>query len=84
MSAHGHLDCLAVIQAMYDYLDDELTTERLVAMQGHLATCTGCRQHVEMARCFLARLSCLPIDPQDLAALSDKVRSAIRRELPPS
>lgn len=84
MSGHGHLDCLAVVRAMYDYLDEELTPERLDAMKGHLATCTGCRQHVEMARCFLTRLSCLPLDPQELSALGDKVRAAIRRDVPPS
>lgn len=79
----GHLDCLAVVRAMYDYLDEELTPERVEAMKGHLAACTGCREHVEMARCFLARLSALPVDAQECAALTDRVRAALRRELTP-
>jgi hypothetical protein len=39
-----------------------------------------------MARCFLARLSALPVDEQDCAALAERVRAALRREagLPPA
>jgi anti-sigma factor RsiW len=83
---HDHTDCLAVVRAMYDYLDEELTTERVEAMKGHLATCTGCREHVEMARGFLARLSSLPVDDGECAALAERVRAALRREgaRPPS
>ncbi|MCE2941447.1 MAG: anti-sigma factor family protein [Gemmatimonadota bacterium] len=86
MTVHVHAECLAVVRAMYDYLDEELTAERLAEMQGHLAACAGCREHVEMARCFLARLSALPVDEQDCAALAERVRAALRREagLPPA
>lgn len=80
MSAHGQLDCLAVVRAMYDYLDEELTPERFDEVKGHLAACTGCREHVEMARCFLSRLSTLPVDERDVAALAAKVRAALRHE----
>ncbi len=73
-------DCASVARAVYDYLDDELTAERLQAIKGHLAACTGCTEHVVFARQLLDQLSSLPVDDAQIAALTDRVRAALRAE----
>lgn len=82
MTNPSHLpDCAAVARAVYDYLDAELTADRLQAIKGHLDHCRGCTEHVVFARQLLDQLSSLPVDDAQVAALTDRVRAALRAEV---
>jgi anti-sigma factor (TIGR02949 family) len=50
------LDCRSAMQQLWDYVDGELTPERLVAVQRHLDHCSHCHPHVDFAERFLAAL----------------------------
>jgi mycothiol system anti-sigma-R factor len=41
---------------LWDYLDDELTQERMGAIRRHLAECSRCHPHAEFAERFLEAL----------------------------
>jgi anti-sigma factor (TIGR02949 family) len=73
-------DCASVARALYDYLDDELTPDRLEAIKGHLTHCTGCTEHVDFARQLLDQLAAMPVDAAQVASLTERVRAALRAE----
>jgi anti-sigma factor (TIGR02949 family) len=50
------IDCLTAVRQLWDYLDDELTEERLRAVQHHLESCGDCLPHRDFARQFLQAL----------------------------
>jgi anti-sigma factor (TIGR02949 family) len=74
------LDCYAAMRQLWDYLDDELTESRMLAVQAHLLTCGECYGHYDFARHFLDALEaqlqaeCAP------AALHARVRETLRAE----
>lgn len=74
------LDCLTVVHEMWDFLDQELTPARWEQVRLHLATCTGCREHVDFCRAFLARLHEIPVAPTDVEELRARVVDALRTE----
>ena len=80
MTAPAPLDCLTVVHLMWDFLDHELSGERWEEVRVHLATCTGCRAHVEFCRSFLTRLRDVPIDAHEIEDLRGRVRQALRME----
>lgn len=47
------LDCDAVMRQLWDYLDGELTPERMAAMGAHLDVCKRCFPQLEFERSFL-------------------------------
>jgi len=49
-------------------------------VRAHLATCTGCREHVEFCRSFLERIRDVPVAELEVAALRERVRGALRAE----
>jgi len=50
------VDCTAAMQQLWDYVDGELTPERMFAVKRHLAECSHCVPHAEFAERFLAAL----------------------------
>ena len=72
------LDCEAVVRELWDWLDDELPADRWTAIQDHLASCTGCSEHVAFARTFLTKVTTPPSSEPDVQALKYRVRMAIR------
>ncbi len=74
------LDCLTVVHLMWDFLDRELPDQRLDEIRQHLATCTGCRSHVDFCRSFLQQLRSAPLETRDVDALRGRVREALRAE----
>jgi anti-sigma factor RsiW len=74
------IDCLHVVHQMWDYLDKELPAERWEEVRAHLATCTGCREHVEFCRSFLERIRDVPVEELEVAALRERVRGALQSE----
>lgn len=53
---HSGLDCRSAMQQLWDYVDGELTPERLSAVERHLTECAHCHPHAEFAERFLAAI----------------------------
>jgi anti-sigma factor (TIGR02949 family) len=51
------VDCTAAMRQLWDYLDGELTPERMDAVRAHLDRCAGCIPHADFERAFLEALS---------------------------
>ena len=72
------LDCRSAMQQLWDYVDGELTAERMTAVKRHLDACANCHPHAEFAERFLAALHQTREDrgcPQDVRA---KVMASLR------
>ena len=51
------IDCRTAVQKLWDYLDEELTPERMDEVRRHLERCGKCLPHHEYGRAFLAALA---------------------------
>jgi anti-sigma factor (TIGR02949 family) len=51
------IDCRTAVQQLWDYLDEELTPERMDDVRRHLERCKKCLPHHEYGRVFLAALA---------------------------
>lgn len=51
------IDCNAAMRQLWDFLDGELTDERMAAVRTHLDRCKGCVPYAEFERAFLEALS---------------------------
>lgn len=51
------IDCHTAVQRLWDYLDEELTPERMQEVRFHLERCARCLPHHDYARVFLAALA---------------------------
>jgi mycothiol system anti-sigma-R factor len=53
-SDHGQpaLPCASVLTLAYEYLDGEVAPDQKLKVEGHLARCPGCREHIERERSF--------------------------------
>ena len=51
------IDCRTAVQQLWDYLDQELTPERMAEVRGHLDRCAKCLPHHDYANTFLSALS---------------------------
>ena len=47
------LDCETVMRELWDYLDEELTPERMAAIRAHVEMCQRCYPQYEFERAFL-------------------------------
>ena len=50
-------DCAAAMRQLWDYLDQELSEERMAAMRDHLDRCQGCWPHYDFDKAFLAAIA---------------------------
>jgi anti-sigma factor RsiW len=78
--SHGPCDCRQAVRQLYDYVDNALTSDQLEAMRRHLTHCTGCHEHVELARKFLHQLGSCPVPAHEVAAVAARIRDALRKE----
>jgi anti-sigma factor RsiW len=74
------ISCHDVVRDLWDFLDSELDATRWTAIREHLATCEGCRSHVEFCRAFLARVGELPVSAEELERTAARVRASLREE----
>ena len=51
------MDCDQVVRTLWDYLDGELTDERMNEVRAHLKACRGCFPHFDFERAFLEALA---------------------------
>lgn len=71
------LDCDAVMRQLWDYLDDELTADRMDAIREHLEVCKRCQPHAQFERTFLSALAQARREPANPASLATRVRAAL-------
>ncbi|MCC7051924.1 MAG: zf-HC2 domain-containing protein [Gemmatimonadaceae bacterium] len=72
------LDCETVMRRLWDYLDGELTVERMREIELHLAHCERCRPHAEFRRAFRGAVAGAGSASDDTDALSRRVRAALQ------
>ncbi len=65
---------------LWDYLDQELTADRIHMVRDHLETCAHCLPHAQFAEGFLAAIGrCRPTDGMP-DGVRQKVMTALRDE----
>ena len=74
------LDCNAVMRQLWDFLDEELTSERMYAIREHLALCRPCQSHMDFERAFLDALAEARRAERAPSTLRTRVLEALRRE----
>jgi anti-sigma factor (TIGR02949 family) len=77
---HEMLDCDTVMQQLWDYLDEELTPDRMTAIRAHLAMCARCYPQYEFERAFLVALSGAQAEHSNPEALRKRVAVALRAD----
>ena len=75
------VDCGAAVRQLWDYLDGELTPDRVTLIKDHLAHCGTCFRAFEIQEELLRRVreTAAPADDPGLAELERTVREMIRR-----
>ena len=74
------MDCNAVMRQLWDYLDGELTAERMLAVREHLAVCARCFPQVEFERTFLGAIARAQREHSDPRRLGERVLAGLRAE----
>jgi anti-sigma factor (TIGR02949 family) len=68
------------MRQLWDYLDGELTADRMAAIRTHLSLCKCCAPHADFEQAFLAALSRARRIAPATGALRQRVISALRME----
>ena len=74
------LDCESVMRQLWDYLDDELTPDRMEAMRAHLAVCKRCVPQAHFERAFLGAVVRAQRAHGHTERLRERVVAALRVE----
>ncbi len=80
MSDHDRLNCRAAMAQLWDYLDQELTDDRMAAVRQHLSACRACLPHEEFARGFLEALASCRHEGDVPAEVRARVMERLRDE----
>lgn len=72
------LDCHMVMQQLWDYLDEELTAERMEAIRAHLAVCQRCFPQYDVERAFLQAIAAVGRDHPRPEVVKTRVLAALR------
>lgn len=72
------IDCQTVMRQLWDYLDGELTTDRVQAIEGHLKMCARCYPQCEFERAFLDQVGNLRREHSDLPRLRSKLLDTLK------
>jgi anti-sigma factor (TIGR02949 family) len=73
---HNRIDCEEAIRRIFDYIDHELTGQRLEEFQRHIETCHDCYDHTEFERLLKERIKNLMRGNTD--ALKKRVEELIQ------
>lgn len=74
------MNCEDVMRQLWDYLDGELTPERMQAIEAHLAMCGRCHPQAEFERAFLRAVAQVQREPSDTERLAARVMAVLRAE----
>lgn len=80
MSGQTMLDCEAVMRQLWDYLDGELTADRMAAIRAHLELCKRCYPQYEFERSFLDAVAARQRQHSDQEGLRSRVQAALRSQ----
>ncbi len=75
MTSAPMLDCESVMRQLWDYLDGELTPQRMTEIRLHIEVCQQCYPHFQFERSFLDAISArrrTHSDPERLRAMLRK------------
>lgn len=72
------IDCQSVMRQLWDFLDGELTSERVQAIEGHLKMCGRCYPQYEFERTFLDQIGKLRREHSDLPRLRSRLLDALK------
>ena len=72
------LDCESVMRQLWDYLDGELTPDRMAAMRAHLEVCKRCHPQYEFERAFLDAVAATARAHSDPDRLREKLAEALK------
>ena len=72
-----NIDCHSALKQLWDYLDLELTEERMAEVEKHLTSCSHCLPHHDFARRFLDALQATREDN----AMPPELRERVIRRL---
>ena len=72
------LDCEEVMKQLWDFLDEELTPDRMRQIEAHVHVCKRCSPHVEFERSFLRALSEARARMSDEHSLRERVVAQLR------
>jgi anti-sigma factor (TIGR02949 family) len=71
------LDCKSVMRQLWDFLDGELTADKMDAIREHLSMCARCQPQSEFAQSFLTAMSQARREHSNPGGLATKVRDAL-------
>ena len=79
MTAHtaDYTSCAHVIQSVWDYLDDEIDTDRKQRIRRHLEMCDHCRDLYTFELSFLDAVSLILDDDAHVESLRRRVEAAL-------
>ena len=80
MSHTPMLDCESVMRQLWDYLDGELTPERMAAIRAHLEICQRCYPQYEFERSFLDAVAASTREHSNPDRLRVKLMAALQAE----
>ena len=72
------LTCDKVMQQLWDYLDEELTTERMTAIAAHLSGCRRCLPQHDFEREFLQAVRAVRDEHPPTASQRERVMAVLR------
>ncbi len=74
------LDCQAVMRQLWAYLDGELTTDRVAAIEAHLEMCAQCYPQYRFEESFLVQIARVRREHSDLGGLRHRLVAALTAE----
>ena len=73
------MDCEQVVRQLWDYLDGELTDDRMTEMRAHLKACRGCFPHFDFERELLDAIAKSKLEQSAPEDLRRKVLAKLRK-----
>lgn len=72
------VDCGAAMRQLFDFLDEELTPERMTEVRAHLAKCSRCYPNYNFEKLFLEAVATVGCESKAPDALRSRIVSALR------
>ena len=72
------VNCVTALRQLWDYLDGELTSERLEAIRKHIEICSRCFPSYDFEKMFLEAISATRPECRAPERLRDKIEAALR------
>lgn len=71
------LDCDTVMRQLWDYLDGELTPDRMEAIREHIKMCARCQPHAQFEESFLRAVAQARREHANPPSVAQRVRAAL-------